>query len=151
LAKYIPGKIWSSIGESNIVSGYGYSLKYCLFISLIAQLLILLSGFLIGLIGIFLFDLVILPLYLLYIVLAIIIISFIIFARGFSIPNLDFKFIPKFLKPLGNRKIKPIADLYFLYMLQWLVLGSAYYLFIKAIGFDTGLYPILVQPLANNI
>jgi uncharacterized protein (TIRG00374 family) len=50
-----------------------------------------------------------------------------------------------------RNKIPPLADLAVLSIISWLMLGGAYLVFMRAVGFNVGFFPLLLQPLANNI
>ncbi len=152
LLKYIPGKIWVLIGAANIIAKSGYSLSYCSFISIFYQIIMIMSGVFVGILGILYFNFYNLSLYFTCFLL----IAFIGLLFYFSRPHVFFKkkckYIPKRFNLLFNRrKIPPVADLIFFCILQWLLLGVAYWFFIRAISGSIGLMPILLQPLANNI
>ncbi len=151
LMKYIPGKIWIILGRANIVSQQGISLKYCSFISSFMQVVTILSGMLVGVFGMVLFSFFYVPSEVCYAVLFIIILIIIIFSRERTIPGKNEKVKLKFLQPLMGRKIPPVSDIIMLSGFHWILMGFAFYLFIKAIYIDVGLFPIMLQPLAINI
>jgi len=151
LMKYIPGKIWIIVGRANIVSQHGYTLKYCSFVSGFMQLVTIISGLLVGIFGILYFEFLFLPSIVSYIVLVFLILCLLLFSREFSVPELNNKFVPKAIQPLAGRKIPPVSDIILLSILHWILMGCAFFLFFQSITLNIGLYPILLQPMANNI
>ena len=151
LMKYIPGKVWVLLGRADGVSRHGHSLPYCMFISVLGQVLTTASGFLVGAFGILLFDFSVFPSALVYVLLALLMLAVALSTRAFTIPESDSRFVPKTLRPLLGRRIPPMADILLLSMMYWLVVGGTYLVFIRAIGVNVGLQPVLLQPLANSI
>lgn len=151
LMKYIPGKIWVIIGRANIISQQGFPLKYCSFLSGLMQLLTVTSGLIVGIMGIVFFEFFFLPSVVFYALLTILIIVLLFFSRERNIPELHLKRILKTLQPLSGHRIPPVLDIIILSILHWLLMGVAFFLFIKSIFSNVGFHPILLQPLANNI
>lgn len=151
LLKYIPGKIWVIVGRANTVAQMGYPLKYCSYLSSLIQLIIIISGIFVGIFGIYLFNISFIPKYFSVIVVLFLLFLIIIFSHGFAIPEFHGISFFKFLGPLMGQKMPPMLHVMILSSLHWILMGFAYYLFIKSIYHEINYLPILLQPLANNI
>ena len=151
LMKYIPGKVWVHLGRANAVSEHGYSLEYCSVISVFSQFLAIVSGLLVGMFGVLLFDFFVIPSLVFYILLVVLVLGVFLSAREFTIPSLNDRFVPRRLRSLLGQRIPPVADILLFSILHWMLLGAAYLTFIRAIGFEVDFSPVLLQPLANNI
>ena len=150
--KYIPGKIWGMVGRADTISKLGYSLGYCSFISVFLQVVYIITGLFVGLFGVLLFDFSFLPPSATLGLLFILLFAHLALMRGFQIPGfMDNRIKAEKARQLLKGRIPPTADIILLSLLNWLMLGYAFSIFVQAIGFDAGLYPLLLQPLANNI
>jgi hypothetical protein len=151
LFKYIPGKIWVVVGKANLISDYGYPLGYCTFLSVLSQMLMILSGFAVGILGIWLFDIFTPPWYLLFPGMILIAGGIFLFSKGFRFPAIRGRYVPRRLEALNGRRIQSVGDILVLDAFQWSLLGLAYWMFFQALGLSMDTYVLLLQPLANNI
>lgn len=151
LMKYIPGKIWVIVGRANLVSQYGYSLKYCSFLSSLMQFIMIISGLFIGLLGLLLFNFHFISFYFILIFIFLIFFIMLFISCGFTIPELKLKSFFRFLQPLMGQKIPPMFHVILFSLFHWILMGFSFFLFIKSIYYKISLYPILLQPLAINI
>jgi len=151
LTKFIPGKFWSILSQADIIASKGYSLTECTFISTISQLIYIATGLLVGFLGILLFNIFDLPVFFasIFLVAGIYILYYLSKERVLSAINKSY--FPDFIRKLSNKKIPSLMDVFLMSLLSWFVLGSAFFIFIRSIGFNPGYYPITFQPLANNI
>lgn len=151
LLKYIPGKLWILLGKANIVSNHGHSLKLCSSIAFFLQILMVISGFVVGVLGIIFsgfFEIASLPLYAAFFACLGILVCI---SKGGRIPDLILKIFPQRISSsLAAMKLPSLLFFSVICVIQWIILGVAYVLFIYSIGFDAGYYPGLLQPLANN-
>ena len=152
LLKYIPGKVWILLGKANIVSNHGHSLKLCSLVAFFLQILMVISGFVVGVLGLILsgfFEIASLSLYAALFACLVILACI---SKGGRVPSLILKFFPQRISSsLYAFKLPPLLFFSVICVIQWIVLGGAYVLFIYSIGFDAGYHPSLLQPLANNI
>jgi len=123
LMKYIPGKIWAIVGRANIVSQHGYSLKYCSFVSVLMQIVSIISGLMIGVVGMLYCGFFFLPPFVSYTVLAFLIICMVILSREILIPEIIIKFLPKKFHQFVNQRIPPITDIILLCGIHWILMG----------------------------
>jgi uncharacterized membrane protein YbhN (UPF0104 family) len=151
LLKYIPGKIWGLLGRANIVAGLGFSLEYCSFVSAFCQFLMTATGLFIGMLGVILFEFFPIPPLAAFILLGILLAALLICSRENTIPSLTSNRLPGKIKDFSGKRIPPVADIILLSAIHWLFMGEAFLLFFKSLGYNPGLCPLLLQPLANNI
>lgn len=152
LMKYIPGKVWRALGKADQIAQKGHSLQRCLIVAVFQQFLMILSGLIVGIAGILVFNYIALPKILTYLFLIpLILFPIFLFTRELSLPASISRWIPASQRHLFQRKIPPIGGVALVCYLQWILLGTAYLCFIESIGFSVGVIPILLQPLANNI
>lgn len=151
LLKYIPGKVWSIVGQASLVAQHGYSFKNCSVVSLFLQMVMIISGLGIGIFGILIFNYPILPSWICYISLFTIAGVVIVSTQQFIVPALNIRYIPNPVRRLAGLKLPPLADIFLLCFLNWLAMGGAFLLFIRSIGFNLGFFILFLQPLANNI
>ena len=152
LLKYIPGKFWILLGKANIISNHGHSLKLCSLIALFLQLLMVLSGFAVGVVGLIFSGFFEIASVLLYAAFFVCLGILVCISKGGRVPSLILKIFPERISSsLSARKLPSLLFFSAICVIQWLILGVAYVLFFYSIGFDAGYYPSLLQPLANNI
>lgn len=152
LAKFIPGKVWPLISRAEIIGRHGYSVKFIMFIGLVNQISGILSGLLVGMIGILYFDLMPDSLDLLLPVVLITGSATVMTAarRTMPIPRWVLnRFITADIQDRSTIKIPMIADIVGLQIINWGLMGLAYALLIDSLGQSVGWMPVLLQPLAN--
>ena len=151
LMKYIPGKVWGLVGKADLIARLGYTLRRCSAVALFLQLLMLLSGLLVGVAGVLVFNFLVLPPAVAYGLLILFSASILVFSRPHTLPAVVLRWIPASHRALFEKQIPPVADILLFCILHWILLGTAFMWFIASIGYHVGTMPILLQPLANNI
>lgn len=152
LTKYIPGKLWTMLGKSQFLANYGYNFQKMTLLGLLQQVVMILTGLLVGFVGIICFNFQYFSNQVVIIGIALSILPLLILIRPIVIPDLkNIRFVPKRFKILGNQKIPPILDITILSIGQWILMGYAYNVLFKSLGYNLGILPVLLQPLANNI
>lgn len=150
LLKFLPGKIWVMVGRaSEVALASGAGLARCTSISVGVQLLTVVTGLLLGGIGVAglgLFGLDrrwLLPLFLL---LALVGWLSLAPRRGLRLVPASWR---RRLAGAVPAEIAPFPDVLALTIAGWLLLGTGYALFFEALGRGVGWGPVVLQPLAN--
>lgn len=146
-AKYVPGKVWPMLGIA-AMGGYG-EMQFADRMTLVVwyQLSAIISGLLMGLGGLLLIageftQLIFVPL------LGLLVVE--LLYRDTVVTDL----ISRVAKKFGISLPRPEVGLRRLSMLQavqWAVLGMAFWLMIKSLGYDASASIMLLQPLANTV
>lgn len=149
--KYIPGKIWIVLSSASIISRKGYSLKKVSALSFFHILIQTIGGLIVGFSGFLFFNFKFFPPSIAFLCLIVIFLFVIVISVRDTIPGLGFiKKIPG-LQSLVFIKLKPVFDLIVISTGQWILLGFAYYFLLQSLQLYSGIEPVLLQPLANNI
>lgn len=131
-AKYIPGKIWSSLGRASLVAQFGIPLQHAILISIHLQILFISSGLILGFIGLALsgkYGLANLGMYSMAVVLSVVII----------LPKFR-KLLYKTVGKLFKGDIEPLAlgafpllNIMFLFLVQWGFWSLGFYFLSRAL------------------
>jgi hypothetical protein len=131
-AKYIPGKIWSSLGRASLVAQFGIPLQQAILISVHLQILFISSGLILGFIGLALsgkYGLANLGMYSMAVVLSVVII----------LPRFR-RLLYKTMGKLFKGDIEPIAlgvypllKIMFLFLVQWSFWSLGFYFLSRAL------------------
>jgi len=131
-AKYIPGKIWSSLGRASLVAQYGIPLQHAVLVSIHLQILFISSGLILGFVGLALsgkYGLANLSMYVMVVILSI----FVILPK---FRRLLYRIIGKLFKkdiePIGLG-ICPLLKIMFLLFLQWGFWSLGFYFLSRAL------------------
>lgn len=148
LLKYVPGKIWVPVGKANIISSNQSELLKISSIAFLQQLVFTFWGLLLGAFSIgFIWEE--LPmLWGVYILLSLTIIL------GILALSKEWRFtkqLPKFFRKLQDLYIPKLIKVLPLVVLQWALLGAAYYIMYQGMVEDISIAVAPVQVLANNI
>jgi len=131
-AKYIPGKIWSSLGRASLVAQYGIPLQHAVLVSIHLQILFISSGLILGFVGLALsgkYGLANLSMYVMVVILSILVILPKFRRLLYRIIGKLFK---KDIEPIGLG-ICPLLKIMFLLFLQWGFWSLGFYFLSRAL------------------
>jgi uncharacterized membrane protein YbhN (UPF0104 family) len=132
-AKYIPGKIWSSLGRASLVAQFGIPLQHAILISVHLQILFISSGLILGFIGLAMsgkYGLANLSMY----VIMVVILSIVVIIpklRGLLYRIIG-KLFRKDIEPIGLG-ICPLLKIMFLFLVQWGFWSLGFYFLSRAL------------------
>lgn len=150
LLKFIPGKVFSFAGRTAILAEFGSPLGSSAILTVLAQILNIYTGVILGLLGIVLFDFFYIP-PVVYFAIAIFSIPAILSLSQISVPQRIRYFRIRGRHFKFPEQIPKLWDLLLLSICCWLLIGSSFWMFFLAIGLEPGFMPVLLQPAANSM
>lgn len=150
LLKFIPGKVLSFAGRTAILVEGGASVKPALAAAVAAQALNVLTGLMLGVIGLALFT----NLWggaIGWLLVVSVLVTITVSITGVRLPGASTEFTLGRIRLRVPEKLPPFWDLIALAVLCWLLIGAAFWLFLAAIGHPVGAEPLFFQAAANSI
>lgn len=149
LAKYLPGKVWTLVGTAGMLREFAVPIRRGMVLVSWFQILLLIAGAVVGCAGLLFFGLLRSDSEHAYLAApAVVGLCLFLLSRHFVRDRVRSALawaaggeqVGGFQLDLGAM----LAS-----VLHWLLLGAAYWIFLRAAGFTIGAEPVLLQPLAN--